>query len=636
MNAPGNTNSATSSTLASAEATYQYAQRLIEPLRETRPEFRKLSMAPRQATELVRFLEVHCEALQERIDKAREKGSLLRVQNVLTCQTQLEEALQFVQQAFIAVRSRESVYGWIIEAADWLCVAGFRRYVEELDSKEDQQGVYKGPTGPLVALDARRTPAVWSPDAALPMPSLFQRRVVPRAQHPNELELAYFPVICLPSNIARAPEFFPLLSHEVGHALDSEFKVTEWILKQLSDTPLREYWVAWMREMVADAFGLMLSGEAFLSALSSYTRFISTGNNSPTASSEYPSKTLRLQFLADAINNLGRDSSEITRIITMENPWEPNNLGQELRQTYQDKIHDLLYNRLLHDRDQWRKTWLDEQKQADLLVDQIKRGQPSPAWASETKFRLVASAFALASRVDEQFDTFKQFENFYKEIRDDARPDWFQSQSQWEFNSKLLPTFRHTILAPDGQTKVPPEILLISHDNITFVGATNSQLTTQLKKAYDDPDNPDDPENSRQKRPWEQIELFFASNSLLRQIEREEELDLVDLINERNEAHTELLELLRSGYANHWAIYYFDGPPLFGAYCDWNEPGGRIHISPQLLGTNLRQCPALDHIWYNEVPSSAYARYQVHLEALRQPKNSKRLETGCGNWQPRY
>ena len=121
----------------------------------------------------------------------------------------LEQALAFIRSAFILPRKRGEDQQ-ALEAADWMCVTIYERFIPGQN----------GPIGPLVAVDARRSPAIWESDDALPLPSLFrvQSSLLERTAAPDSSEtvLAYFPVICMPSSLTVSPEYFPLLSHEVG------------------------------------------------------------------------------------------------------------------------------------------------------------------------------------------------------------------------------------------------------------------------------------------------------------------------------------------------------------------------------------------------------------------------------------
>lgn len=177
----------------------------------------------------------------------------------------------------------------------------------------------------------------------------------------------------------------------------------------------------------------------------------------------------------------------------------------------------------------------------------------------------------------------------------------------------MLPTLRAPLLGPDGVTKYPPIVLLAAHHRIRFVGSTNKWLANAIKTAL----------LLREGRPWERIDVFFASDELLLQVERYDESSNEKwsherLIAERDEHLKNLKDLFQ---ANHNLIEkavfrLFDGPALFASYWDSDARYGRIHVSTQLLGMDIGKCPATDHLWLHEDPTPAYRSYQKHLRAL--------------------
>jgi hypothetical protein len=80
-------------------------------------------------------------------------------------------------------------------------------------------------------------------------------------------------------------------------------------------------------------------------------------------------------------------------------------------------------------------------------------------------------------------------------------------------------------------------------------------------------------------------------------------------------------------------IYRFDGLPTFASYWDWNERNGRIHVSSQIPGFDIRQCPATDHIWNDDAPTKTYQVYREYLKKLRGNATVKSTSPG---WQKGY
>jgi len=581
--------SSTSIAFRNVEATLSFADKLLQPFRR-----KEMSIAPRQQQELVRFVDAYSKNLRDLTDQAKSDSSENKLQLLLGRQQELEEALQFIDQAFISPRflSRDQQF---LEAADWVCVEGYCSYISESN----------GPIGPLVAIDARRSPAVWEAGSSLPLPSLFQRQPqqFDRANtvDASTRELAYFPVVCLPSTMARLPELYPLLSHEVGHAVDYAVGLTQAITSKLPDES-KNLWSAWMREIVADTVGLILSGKGFAFALYNFVRFL---NISETISdnSRYPGLSLRLAMVQTGLQQLsGESPSEDLQSKPLDYP------AQLLLDQFRSDVWPIVYR---HCTQPLAKIdWKEDCAKCNVLATAILQsvnGKVDLEWPSTLSFRLAPTVLAIAQQQAtlaqlQSFDTLSVFRQLHHEISEEARPKWVQTSSNWSFPIEVLNSLRPTFVAADGCTKIPPTELMLRHDCITFVGATNDNLAKKLREASD-----------TGKR-WQRLEIFFASSRLLQSVERDRK---VDLVVESQTAKAELLKLLFEGVAKHWSIHEFDAPAIFAAYWDADYPGGRIHISSQLLGTDIKRCPASDYIWCDEVPPLHYEAYRKHLLKLR-------------------
>ena len=236
----------------------------------------------------------------------------------------------------------------------------------------------------------------------------------------------------------------------------------------------------------------------------------------------------------------------------------------------------------------------------------------------ENRFRFLPSAVCLAKFRDQAggsaaFDSYQALRKLHASASSvSKKPDWIQGSTNWEFSEEYLPALRPTLLS-NSRFKVPPIMLLTTHQKMAFIGATNWQLEKSLEKAFE----------IRGKKPWEKIVLFFASKELLANIEygkRE-----ARKFDDHDEAKQKLLAGFRDNdWAKTWEIYQFDGPPVFASYWDWDQLAGRIHISPALLGTEIGKCPATDLVWSGDVSSFAYNKYLAHLNGLL--KSAKLLD----------
>ncbi len=606
-----NSSSSISIAYRNVEATLRFAEKLLQPVHNN-----ELSISQRQQEELVRFVEAHANNLRTLTDESKATGTESSLPQLLGRQQELEEALQFIDQAFIGPRflSRDQQF---LEAADWVCVEGYCSYISESS----------GPIGPLVAIDPRRSPAVWEPGASLPLPSLFQRQPQQfdrvSAIDATTRQLAYFPVVCLPSTMARLPELYPLLSHEVGHAVDYSLEYSKKGLTQAITSELpgesKNIWSAWMREIVADTVGLILSGQGFAYALYNFVRFL---NISETISdtSRYPGVSLRIAMLQAGLQQLsGEPPSVDLKLKPLDKP------AQLLLDQFRSDIWPIVYR---HCSEPLEKVidWNVEHNNCNDLAAALltsANGKLNLKWPAKLSFRLAPSVLAIAQQQAtpaqlQSMDTLSVFRLMHAEISDEARPKWVRTSSSWKFPIEVLNSLRPTFVAADGCTKIPPTELMLRHECITFVGATNDKLVAQLREA-----KATQKEATGKEKSWQRLEIFFASAELLKSVERDPK---VDLIAESRTVKADLLKILAEGIAVHWSIHEFDAPALFGAYWDADQPGGRIHVSSQLLGTDIKKCPASDYIWCDEVPPIHYEAYRKHLLKLR--KNARTIAWG--------
>ncbi len=64
-------------------------------------------------------------------------------------------------------------------------------------------------------------------------------------------------------------------------------------------------------------------------------------------------------------------------------------------------------------------------------------------------------------------------------------------------------------------------------------------------------------------------------------------------------------------------LYRYDSPPYLGAsFLDWNEQGGRIHVSPYVWGLDSPRCPGFDLHWRVKQRHRVYAAYVRGLTNL--------------------
>ena len=573
--------------LADAISTMESAMSIVKLLRDKTDQ--TISFANRQRDELATFIEVFQKELARFRRSLDESRSSINLQLLLTRRMELEEVVRYIDRAFIQPR-RGGYEVQILEAADWMCVEGFQLFVPEGATQ---------PIGPMVAIDSALSPAVWAPDANLPIPSLF--KVTPKRMDRGEA-LPPFPLICLPGHLAQSPEYLPLLSHEVGHAVDYCKKFSATILEEIKAATYLRYWTAWMREIVADSIGITLSGEAFIEALKRYLDQLTPLDEVSTANA-YPANLLRLAFAGAMAKQYDANwrKEDAGCIPDDDQVRGLTRTAISLLKEFRSIVLPSIAKNIFKANTRWKDEGVEVRQLAERLANSDER-----TWTLNA-FRLTPSAVIIAQRIclkkNKPFDSFHCLRDLHKSVPADKRPAWVLGKANWTFSEDYLPTLRPTFLGIDGKFKVPPVLLLTTHQKIAFVGATNWQLCSKLAEAF----------KARSHVPWETLTFFFASDSLLKQVEYGE----FDSVQHRDESRAEIEQSLRTkNWAKNWTIYEFNGPPLFASYWDWDARGGRIHISAALLGTVIGECPATDQIWIQESPTEEYKKYVKHLKAL--------------------
>jgi hypothetical protein len=609
--------------VAEAEATIESSTPLLQSLGACSAggagtsEFAGFKLTPRHAIELHRYLEAHQQKLEEWCEKV---GGFVAegkvppepyVQLLVSRRFEFESAVRFVEEAFIKPRL-ESGEPLVLEVADWLCVDSFQLFVV---ANAKDPGNY--PLGPLVALDSRRSPAMWKDDADLTIPSLFDLTArIHRSAESSTNGLAVFPVISLPADLSHLPEYYALLTHEVGHAVDAAFAFTTLILRDLGDTRHKDYWNAWMREIVADAAGVTLSGEAFALAWWRFVRPLSPKTDL-TYSDPYPPVSLRLAFLRLMLESRGNLTPAIPAYLPIETPLKHQHY-EELKDDFATAVRPLLekfiFSAVPFPPD--HESFTRNSAQQALRQEQV-------SWLQK-EFRLLPSVLTQAITRESVFQTWKVLPDWLRDFRrqnEDNLPDWqSQKTSEWSFSRDFLPTLRPTILGPDGVTKTPPRVLLLTHDKIAFLGATQKWLLAALEETA-----------LLRDKPWEQIHVYFASDALLKSVEAHGKAGrrrrTSSLRKERKKALVGLKDFFRKHPSCCPAVcfYFFDGPPVFGSYWDWDQPGGRIHISAQLAGIDISKCPSIDYIWLQDTPTFTYDQYREYLLAINKRAKPIRL-----------
>ncbi len=156
------------------------------------------------------------------------------------------------------------------------------------------------------------------------------------------------------------------------------------------------------------------------------------------------------------------------------------------------------------------------------------------------------------------------------------------------------------------QIKKPPAELIREHKRIAFVGVTNDGLPNIFNELL----------NEDSGHIWEHIEVYFLADKKLELLAYQDRTADV-LVKSKNITIQELKQILYKKCHDGFQFYEFDEPLYFASYWDWTSPGGRIHVSPYIWGSDIKKCPGFDFIWKTKEPTVQYKAYMKGLENLR-------------------
>jgi hypothetical protein len=150
---------------------------------------------------------------------------------------------------------------------------------------------------------------------------------------------------------------------------------------------------------------------------------------------------------------------------------------------------------------------------------------------------------------------------------------------------------------------------------VIFLGETNGQLPKFMEPAL----------QLRQGRRWKRIEVFSIED--LSQAGRPGEL-LENLQRERQQTEDFLRENA-ARLANHLALYRYSYAGTYGSL--WTAPDGRrrVHVSPRILGVNIRAAPSCDFIDFPKDKHCTVDRYfRLPEDILRHPDSRQIFPEG--------
>ncbi len=124
--------------------------------------------------------------------------------------------------------------------------------------------------------------------------------------HLPELELPV-PVISLPFHHTPAIWTYCSIYHEVGHVLDRDLELFQAFSPLLAQRLQERHpiWREWLREVIADVFGILLGGRAFAHALTSLLLLPDTEVVKPTPGDPHPTPYVRIFLLGALLRRAG-------------------------------------------------------------------------------------------------------------------------------------------------------------------------------------------------------------------------------------------------------------------------------------------------------------------------------------------
>jgi hypothetical protein len=104
----------------------------------------------------------------------------------------------------------------------------------------------------------------------------------------------------------------PVVAHEVGHAVERDLALEDGVERLLVGAVApghREAWRGWRQEVFADLYGVLALGPGYAGALAgllaAHPRDVEGEWRSPDAWGAYPTRTLRVKLVAEAVRTLG-------------------------------------------------------------------------------------------------------------------------------------------------------------------------------------------------------------------------------------------------------------------------------------------------------------------------------------------
>lgn len=424
-----------------------------------------------------------------------------------------------------------------------------------------------------------------------------------------------FPLVLMPRYPISAVASLCLIHHEIGHNIDADLGLSDALRPELearleaAQTPpqLIDTWLEWLEEVVADAFGTLLAGQAYAFEMAGWAAALGDDVGLSSRTHPYPSLRVALSrrllalVLGPSRGSLGSASG------VPESKAISDRFGQQVplvaRALFEAPLGPLGGASLAD----LAPAVARDDRAVELGAAALARGIglglkelplrlfPAAACVAVNVHGASAEAvgeelFAIASHPSRGHTAVPFSEDRYREttLRDAVAP--------------LLDEER------DG-LKLPPPGLFARVRRVSFVGATNEGLPKLFGNYLSS-----DSGGTRKAR----LEVFFLGAETLEKLAGGGR-DTRDVLQEGRMARDALTPALLDQVAEEWALYEHDEPYFFASYWDAEGPGGRIHVSAHGWGQDIKRAPSHDYTWPLSAasPERSYRFYRDSLSALR-------------------
>jgi len=235
---------------------------------------------------------LHDEILAD-LEAAPDDRELASLRSELEAELGGAHGLMAVFRHILAQRLDTDRYRNALDAADLIAADCYRPCIDRaLGWKALKKGQFRVP--PLAFLNARSSPQ------ALTRARTFKAFGFELEDREQGLALP-FSFVSLRYHDAESLWSFCTIHHEVGHLLDQDLGLSAELGELLAGSPGIDpgrvpLWAGWLKEALADAFGVLLGGAGFALALADIL-FLPPGEVLHSAVGEHPPPTLRLHLL---------------------------------------------------------------------------------------------------------------------------------------------------------------------------------------------------------------------------------------------------------------------------------------------------------------------------------------------------